>query len=73
MRSVAHRRAAHIAAQPFELGALVRGDVHRGVQRKPAGTRRTIGIILLPRRLGWQQLQREQLLPGARAGSVPSR
>ena len=33
-----HRRAAHVAAQPLELAALLRFDPRARVQRKPGGS-----------------------------------
>jgi len=61
-----HRRPAHVAAQPFELGALMGRDVEAGVRREPAGVGCAAMIapltLILP---GSHDLQREQLLPVA--------
>jgi hypothetical protein len=58
-----HRRTTDVPAQPFELLALLRRDVHPGMQRKPARPSRAVGILQQLRHSGRKRLQREQLLP----------
>ena len=52
-----HRRAAQVAAQPFELAALVRRDGHPGMQREPARAHGTARVTRLLRRPGRQQTE----------------
>ena len=63
-----------VAAQSFELLTLARLNVDAGVQREPTGLRGAAMVTLLlslGHRTGRQCLQREQLLPGARAHRDP--
>ncbi len=64
-----NRRAAHVAAQPFELLALVRLNVQIGMQREATriGGTTPIALLLRLRLSGRNSLQREQLLPCSRA------
>jgi hypothetical protein len=66
-----HRRAAHVATQPFKLRPLVGRNVDAGVQREPAGAGRSVRAAFQALQPGWHRLQREQLLPGSGANGNP--
>ena len=72
-----HRRTAHIPAQPFEIRALIRRNVHACVQGEPARSGRTLRLTLQNLQPPWRR-RSDTRRPGtacenAHSDSAPSR